>query len=79
MAKLLALTALLAVVGAQAGIYPDDHWSYSTKLSVDDFDAHVKSEVDAGRLVTIQLPFMRPALSGGVRRGVLVVLLFIIG
>ena len=53
MAKLLSLVATLAVVGAHAGIYPDDHWSYSTKLTVDAFDDHVKQEVDAGRPVQI--------------------------
>ena len=53
--KLLpVLLAALMAVGASAGIYPDDHWDYSTKLTVDSFDAHVKEQVDAGKTLFVR-------------------------
>ena len=46
-AKLLVASAVVGL--AQAGIYPDDHWTYATKLSSDDeFDSLVQSSIDAG-------------------------------
>jgi len=40
---------------AQAGIYPDDHWNYATKLSSDDeYDALVQSSIDAGQTLFIR-------------------------
>jgi hypothetical protein len=40
---------------AAAGIYPDDHWSYSTKVSTDSHAAHVKQTVDAGKTLFMRL------------------------
>ena len=42
--QLLAAAVLLA-----AGIYPDDHWSYATKLTKDNIDATIKDSVDGGK------------------------------
>jgi hypothetical protein len=44
LAAVFCLFASLAVA-----IYPDDHWTYSTKLTESTFDDVVKAEVDAGR------------------------------
>jgi len=53
--KAFSLVCVLALVaGAHAGIYPDDHWDYSTKLTVDSFDAHVKEQVDAGKTLFVR-------------------------
>jgi len=43
--------SLLMAVGA---IYPDGHWDRSKKLTVDNFDATVKAEVDAGRTMFVR-------------------------
>ena len=46
--KMRALAALCLLVGA-AAIYPDDHWTYSTKLTTqEEFNSFIKAEVDAG-------------------------------
>jgi len=34
---------------AAPNIYPDDHWDYSTELTVDNFNPTVQKEIDAGR------------------------------
>ncbi|CAE7427321.1 unnamed protein product [Symbiodinium sp. KB8] len=39
---------------AQAGIYPDNHWDFSTELTADSADAFVKENVDAGKTVFIR-------------------------
>ena len=48
-AKLILLACLVGTVNA---IYPPDHWTYSTKLSSDNVDDFVKSNVDAGKTVS---------------------------
>lgn len=40
------------LVGVQAGIYPDNHWDFSTELTADTADAFVKDNVDAGKTAT---------------------------
>ena len=37
-----------------AGIYPDGHWDYSTKLTVGTFDDHIKTQVDAGKTLFVR-------------------------
>jgi hypothetical protein len=44
--------SILLFVGAQAGIYPENHWDFSTELTADTADAFVKENVDAGKTVT---------------------------
>ena len=44
----------MAVALVAAGIYPDDHWSYSTKLSVANFDENIKEAVDAGKTMFVR-------------------------
>lgn len=39
---------------AVGAIYPDGHWDRSKKLTVDNFDATVKAEVDAGRTMFVR-------------------------
>lgn len=51
MAKLILLACLVGTVNA---IYPPDHWTYSTKLSSDNVDDFVKSNVDAGKTVFVR-------------------------
>jgi hypothetical protein len=45
-----------ATVGlAAAGIYPDDHWSYATKLSTDDeFNSLVETSIDQGKTLFVR-------------------------
>jgi len=47
---LLSMVAL-AAVGA---IYPDNHWDYSTKLTLANFDETVKTNVDAGKTLFVR-------------------------
>lgn len=44
--------SILLWVGARAGIYPENHWDFSTELTTDSADAFVKENVDAGKTVT---------------------------
>jgi len=47
-----ALLALVAV--AAAGLYPEDHWTYSTEITTDNADSFIKENVDAGKTVFIR-------------------------
>jgi hypothetical protein len=49
-----ALTALLAATAVIAGIYPPDHWTYSTKLTTDNYASKISSEIDAGKTVFVR-------------------------
>ena len=46
--------ALVALASVASAIYPDDHWTYSTKLTSDNFEAKVTEEVDAGRTLFVR-------------------------
>lgn len=50
----LALSLLSAVGGAHAGIYPDGHWDYVKKCTVDNMDQTVKDAVDAGKTLFVR-------------------------
>jgi len=50
--RTLLLAAVVAT--AAAGIYPDDHWTYSTELTTDNADGFIKDNVDAGKTVFIR-------------------------
>lgn len=55
--RISAFLALLLGVCLAAGagaMYPDDHWSYSTKLTTSNFDDVVKSAVDGGRTLFVK-------------------------
>ena len=39
---------------AAAGIYPDDHWQYATKLTTSNFNDEVKSAVDSGKTMFVR-------------------------
>ncbi len=45
---------LMAVVAMSAGIYPDDHWSYSTKITTSNVDEVIKTSVDAGKTLFVR-------------------------
>jgi hypothetical protein len=49
--RAFATLVLLASVGA---IYPDDHWTYSTKLTTDNADATIKEAIDAGKTMFVR-------------------------
>ncbi len=53
---LLRKAALLLAValGVAVAIYPDDHWTYSKKLTAGNFDEYVKSQVDAGKTLFVR-------------------------
>jgi len=52
--SLLATVAAAAVATASAGIYPDDHWQYSTQLTADNFDSTVQEAIDAGKTLFVR-------------------------
>jgi hypothetical protein len=43
-----------ALIGVCSAIYPEGHWDFSTKLTVDTFDDVVKREVDAGKTLFVR-------------------------
>jgi hypothetical protein len=45
--RTLSLGLLLLGATSASAIYPADHWTYSTKLTGDNFDATVQSAVDS--------------------------------
>jgi hypothetical protein len=50
------LTLLLATVIASvtAGIYPSDHWEYSSKLTTSNYASKIQDEIDAGKTVFVR-------------------------
>ena len=50
----MAKLVLLALLGAVSAIYPDDHWSYSTKLTTANMDSFVKTAVDGGKTAIVR-------------------------
>jgi len=52
----MALVMSLLLLGASqiAAIYPDDHWDYAKELTVDNFKAHVLSEIEADRTLFVR-------------------------
>jgi hypothetical protein len=49
----LLLSAVFAV-NADDVIYPDDHWNYSTRLTVENFESTVAAEIEAGRTMMVR-------------------------
>jgi len=49
----LLLLPLLSLVNGE-GIYPTDHWKYSTKLTTSTFDETVKQNVDSGKTLLVR-------------------------
>jgi len=49
-----ALFASSAAVVSAAGIYPSDHWSFSTKLTTDNYAETIQSEIDNGKTVFVR-------------------------
>jgi hypothetical protein len=50
----MRLLLQLVMVAVCAAIYPSDHWSFATKMTVDNFDSVVKQEVDAGKTLFVR-------------------------
>jgi len=48
------VAVLLALLGVAAAIYPDDHWSYSTKLSSANAETEIKKAVDSGKTMFVR-------------------------
>ena len=48
-----AALATMAHHDVQA-IYPDNHFDYSTKLTQDNFESTIQSEIDAGKTVFVR-------------------------
>jgi len=46
---LLASTLALAM-----GIYPDDHWSYSTQLTADSIEPEIQKALDGGKTMFVR-------------------------
>ena len=59
MLQTLLLLLLLQVVQQQiVAIYPEDHFTFSKKLTTSNFDTEIKEAVDAGKEVIIRTDFM---------------------
>jgi hypothetical protein len=43
-----------AVVVSAAGIYPDDHWSFATKLTTSNYAESIQSEIDNGKTIFVR-------------------------
>jgi hypothetical protein len=54
MAAFSVLVGALLAGAANAGIYPDDHWTHATELTAANCDEFVKTNVDAGKTVFIR-------------------------
>jgi len=50
----MMLAALTVGLLATAGIYPDGHFDSVFKATTDNFEAHVKQEVDAGKTLFVR-------------------------
>jgi hypothetical protein len=48
----MALFASMTVV--VAGIYPDDHSSYSTKITISNYAETIQAEIDNGKTVFVR-------------------------
>eukprot|EP01043_Picozoa_sp_COSAG02_P082533 COSAG02_NODE_20732_length_817_cov_1.473538_2_plen_66_part_00 len=55
-AALLTTAALLLAhpQHSSAGIFPEDHWEHSTKLTTATFNSWITEEVDAGRTAMVR-------------------------
>lgn len=54
-AAVLVTALLLAQPGfSGAGIFPEDHWEYSTKLTTATFNDWITEEVDSGRTAMVR-------------------------
>lgn len=54
MAKIFCALLALSLHQVQGGIYPDDHWSNSAKLTVDNFESTVQTEIDSGKTMFVR-------------------------
>lgn len=62
--RLCLLLAVVALAAAHPGhdhdhmhdpsIYPHDHWSYSTKLTKQNFDSVIQEAIDAGKTMFVR-------------------------
>jgi len=52
--QLLRLSVALLLVVSAAGIYSEDHWKYSTKLTSDNYVDTIQSEIDNGKTVFVR-------------------------
>lgn len=54
MRLLLLSLALVAAPAAVAAIYPDDHWTYSSKLTTSNYADSIQKEIDDGKTVFVR-------------------------
>ena len=50
----LVLAAALLSAAAVNAIYPPDHWSYSTKLTTENYAEEITKGIDAGKTVFVR-------------------------
>jgi hypothetical protein len=48
------LSVVLIAAPALAGIYPDDHWNYSTELTKSNYAEKIQTSIDAGKTVFVR-------------------------
>ena len=49
-----ASVSSIPVALARPSLYPEDHWSHSTRLTEANFESTVRSEIDAGRTLFVR-------------------------
>jgi hypothetical protein len=54
MGNFLLLVLLALACSLALAIYPDDHWTYSTKLTEANFDETIKEAVDGGKTMFVR-------------------------
>jgi len=52
--QLLQLLVALVPLVSAGGIYPEDHWKLSTKLTTDNYVETIQSEIDNGKTVFVR-------------------------
>jgi len=48
------LAAILLLAVSALAIYPSDHWSYSTKLTEDNYEQFLSDNIAAGKTVLVR-------------------------
>ena len=50
----LSMALFASMTAVFAGIYPDDHWSYSTKITTSNYAETIQAEIDNGKTVFVR-------------------------
>lgn len=54
LSRLLRLSLALLASSVAVAIYPDDHWSFSTKLTTSNYADEIQAGIDNGKTVFVR-------------------------